>query len=72
VQSQGNATLVAAEGTTGFVGEGTLERRFDWTFEADSGRLLSLTLEQEGTGASQLPQGQVQVRQQTRIELRGS
>jgi len=72
VQSQGNATLVAAEGTTGFVGEGTLERRFDWTFDADSGRLLSLTLEQEGTGASQLPQGQVQVRQQTRIELRGS
>jgi len=39
---------------------------------ADSGRLLSLSLEQEGTGTNQLPQGQVQVRQQTRIELLGS
>ena len=72
VQSQGNAPIVAAKGTTGFVGEGALERRFDWSFDTDSGRLLSLSLEQAGSGISQLPQGQVQVRQQTRIELRGS
>jgi hypothetical protein len=72
VQSQGKTSLSAADGTTGFVGEGSLERLFEWSFDADSGRLLSLSLEQEGTGTSQLPQGQVQVRQQTRIELRGS
>jgi hypothetical protein len=72
VQSQGRTSVGAADGTTGFVGEGTLERRFEWTFDANSGRLLSLSLEQEGSGVNQLPQGQVQVRQQTRIELLGS
>lgn len=71
VQSQGKTSVGAADGTTGFVGEGTLERRFNWTFDANSGRLLSLSLEQEGSGTNQLPQGQVQVRQETRIELRG-
>ena len=71
VKSKGKTSLVAAQGTTGFVGEGTLERKFEWTFDADSGRLLSLSLNQEGTGINQLPQGQVQVRQITRIELRG-
>jgi hypothetical protein len=71
VQSQGKTSLVAAEGTTGFVGEGTLEREFEWTFDADSGRLLSLSLKQEGTGVNQLPQGLVPVRQITRIKLKG-
>ena len=72
VQSQGKTSVGAAAGTAGFVGEGMLERRFEWSFDADSGRLLSLSLEQEGSGVNQLPQGQVQVRQQTRIELLGS
>jgi hypothetical protein len=72
VQSQGKTSVGAADGRTGFVGDGTLERRLEWTFDADSGRLLSLSLEQEGNGANQLPQGQVQVRQETRIELQGS
>jgi len=72
VRSQGKTLIAAAEGTTGFVGEGTLERQFKWTFDADSGRLLSLSLKQEGRGINQLPQGQVLVRQITRIKLRGS
>jgi hypothetical protein len=72
VRSQGKTLIAAAEGTTGFVGEGTLERQFKWTFDADSGRLISLSLKQEGTGINQLPQGQVQVRQITRIKLQGS
>jgi hypothetical protein len=72
VRSQGKTSIAAAGGTTGFVGEGTLERQFRWTFDADSGRLLSLSLKQEGTGINQLPQGQVQVRQITRIKLQGS
>ena len=72
VQSQGKTSVGAADGTTGFVGEGALERRVKWTFDADSGRLLSLSLEQEGSGTNKLPQGLVQVRQETRIELRGT
>jgi hypothetical protein len=69
VTSQGSATTVAAAGRTGFVGEGNIERRMEWTFDVTAGQLLSLSLQQEGTGTNQLPQGQVQVRQVTRVEL---
>jgi hypothetical protein len=69
VQSHGKTTIRAAAGNEGFVGEGSLERTIDWSFDADSGQLLSLSLEQEGTGANQLPQGEITVRQVTRIEL---
>jgi hypothetical protein len=70
VRSLGTAILGAAEGNTGFVGEGTLKQTVDWTFDANSGQLLSLTIEQEASGgASQLPQGAVPVRQITRYEM---
>jgi hypothetical protein len=69
VESTGGAATSAASGTTGFVGEGNIERRMQWTFDATTGQLLSLSLEQEGTGINQLPQGQVQVRQVVRVEL---
>jgi len=72
VRSQGTTTIGVAEGTTGFVGEGSIERRIEWTFDVEAGQLLSLSLEQEGTGTNQLPQGQVQVRQVTRVELSGA
>jgi len=72
VQSQGETDVGAAAGTKGYVGTGTLKRQIDWIFDADSGRLLSLSLDQEGTGSNRLPQGQVDLRQQTLIELRGS
>jgi hypothetical protein len=69
VRSQGAMATEAAKGTTGFVGEGTLTRRMDWSFNIDTGQLLSLSLRQEGNGMNQLPQGQMEVRQVTRIEL---
>ena len=69
VRSHGNTATGAAAGTAGFVGEGNIERRIEWTFDAKAGQLLSLSLEQEGTGINQLPQGQVDVRQVTRVEL---
>jgi hypothetical protein len=72
VQSQGETNVDAAAGTKGYLGMGTLKRRLDWIFDADTGRLLSLSLEQESNGANRLPQGRVEVRQQTIIELRGS
>lgn len=72
VRSQGSTAIEAAEGTTGFVGQGTLTRRIDWSFNTDTGQLLSLSLQQEGNGTNQLPQGLVKVRQITRIELQGA
>ena len=61
-----------APGTTGFVGEGSLQRNMTWTFNADSGQLLILSLEQQSSGTNQLPQGQVQLRQAVRMELSGA
>jgi len=72
VESQGTTTTTAAEGRAGYIGEGNIERRMKWTFDATAGQLLSLSLEQEGSGTNQLPQGQVQVRQVTRVELSGA
>jgi hypothetical protein len=72
VRSQGTTATEAVKGTTGFVGEGTLMRRIDWSFNIDTGQLLSLSLQQEGNGTNQLPQGQVNVRQVTRIEIEGA
>jgi len=72
VQSHGETTIQAAAGNEGFVGEGSLVRTFEWSFHADNGQLLSLLLEQEGTGINKLPQGEVAVRQITRVELHGT
>jgi len=72
VQSHGEAVIHAATGSKGFLGEGTLVRTLDWTFDTHSGQLLSLSLEQEGTGTNQLPQGEMAIRQITRIELQGA
>ncbi len=72
VRSQGTTATEAAKGTTGFIGKGTLTRRIDWSFNISTGQLLSLSLQQEGNGTNQLPQGQMEVRQVTRIELEGA
>jgi len=72
VKSHGKTTTAAAEGRAGFVGEGNIERRMKWTFDATAGKLLSLSLKQKGTGTNQLPQGRVRVRQVTRVELNGA
>jgi hypothetical protein len=69
VRSRGTATITASR-NTGFVGEGSLERTLDWSFDASNGQLLSLSILQEASGgASQLPQGEVPVRQISRYEL---
>lgn len=69
VQSRGETNIQAAAGNEGFVGEGSLVRTLEWSFDSDNGQLLSLSLEQESTGTNKLPQGEVAVRQITRIEL---
>jgi hypothetical protein len=71
VTTHGRATIRAAQGRSGFVGDGELDRRIEWSFDAATGQLVSYVLEQEATGTSRLPQGEVPVRQSTRIALRG-
>jgi hypothetical protein len=72
VQSHGQTTVTAASGTQGFLGSGSLQRHVEWSFNTTTGRLVSLSMEQEGQGTNELPQGQVSVRQVTRVELRGA
>ncbi len=69
VESHGETAIAAADGHEGFLGEGTLAQSINWTFDADSGQLLSLSVEQEANGTNQLPQGEIAVRQVARYDL---
>jgi hypothetical protein len=51
-----------------YSGEGKLERTSNWRFDATDGRLLSLSMEQSTSGINTLPQGEVGVRQTTKVE----
>ena len=72
VQSHGQTNVTAASGTEGFIGDGTLERHIEWSFNTNTGQLVSLSMEQESQGLNKLPQGQVDVRQVTRVKLSGA
>lgn len=80
MEQQGNHTIVSVtsssstvlspfEGTGQYSGDGQLSRNYQWRFDATDGRLLSLSLEQESNGFNALPQGNVQIRQLSTIEL---
>jgi hypothetical protein len=69
VRTSGETQIKAADGREGFVGLGTLTQRIDWTFDADSGQLLSLTDAREASGTNQLPQGEIPVHQISRYDL---
>ena len=69
VSTHGAAAIVAADGHEGFIGEGKLEQSIGWTFDADSGQLLSLSDEREASGTNRLPQGEIPFRQIARYEL---
>ncbi len=71
VKTYCETAIYAAVGHKGFLGTGTLTQNIDWTFDADGGQLLSLSLKQEGHGTNQLPQGEIPVRQIARYELLG-
>ena len=70
VKTYGETGIAAADGREGFLGEGTLAQIIEWTFDADSGQLLSLSVEQEANGTNQLPQGEIPIRQIARYKLR--
>jgi hypothetical protein len=69
VRTSGESRIDAADGHEGFIGLGTLTQRVDWTFDADSGQLLSLTDTRAATGTNRLPQGEIPIRQVARFEL---
>jgi len=48
VVTHGETAIAAALGHKGFLGQGALSQSLEWTFNADSGQLLSLSAEQEG------------------------
>jgi hypothetical protein len=66
VESRAEASLAPIE-ERGFTG--TIERAYKWTFDATSGRILSLSMTQESNGISPVPQGDVEVHQITTVEL---
>ena len=70
VKTLGEAEIRAADGHKGFLGVGKLAQSIDWNFDADSGQLLSLSVEREASGKNRLPQGRIPFRQVARYELR--
>ncbi len=68
VKTCGETVIEAADGHEGFLGLGTLAQNIDWTFDADSGQLLSLSIKQEASGTNQLPEGEIAIRQIARDE----
>jgi hypothetical protein len=72
IKTSGKTMLKAGQKRAGFIGEGFLERTISWRFDVSNGQLLSLSIEQEGSGVNLLPQGEVPVRQITRYELKGT
>lgn len=77
VRHRGGRRLVTVESTAeaelqpieepGFTG--TIERTVNWTFDATSGRLVSLSMTQESSGISPIQQGDVRVSQVTTVKL---
>lgn len=68
ISSRGAAELFPPDGEGGGY-SGKLSRSSDWIFDASTGRLRSLSIEQRAEGTSPMPQGEVAVSQTTRIEL---
>jgi hypothetical protein len=52
-----------------YSGDGALNRTSNWRFDANDGRLLSVSMEQETSGINTFPQGEVEVRQLTKVEF---
>ena len=67
VETEAEARLGPVQGERAYSGD--LKRTMRWTFDATDGQLLSLSMQQETEGVCELPQGEIQIRQLTRIEL---
>jgi hypothetical protein len=69
VTSKSQAQLDKVEGVLEYSGEGALKRNSDWQFDVNDGRLLSVSMFQSTSGINNMPQGEVDVRQNTRIKF---
>jgi len=69
VTSTSKAQLVKDGSGLQYSGDGTLNRTSNWRFDTSDGRLLSVSMEQETSGINTLPQGEVEVRQLTKVEF---
>ena len=69
VTSTAHAKLNDVEGGIAFSGDGELTRTSQWRFDATDGRLLSVSMEQKTSGINTLPQGDIDIRQQTNVEF---
>ena len=72
VRSKGESTLTTADGNDVYVGEGYVSQTMEWRFDASSGRLIDVSLNQQATGTNVMPRGEVPFRQTTRITMHGS
>ena len=68
VISTSHAQLSDVEGGVLYSGDGELTRTSQWRFDATEGRVVSILMEQETTGINTLPQGNIDVRQTTKVE----
>lgn len=67
VATEAEASLGPVEGERTYSGD--LKRTLRWKFDATEGRLLSMSMEQEAEGLSDLPQGEFSIHQLTQLEL---
>jgi len=69
VTSTAHAKLNDGGGAIAYSGDGELSRTSHWRFDATDGRLLSVSMEQRTSGLNTMPQGTVDIRQQTNVEF---
>jgi hypothetical protein len=69
VTSTSKAQLGRVENSLQYSGDGELSRTSNWRFDASEGRLLSISMSQKTSGINTLPQGEVEVRQFTKVEF---
>jgi hypothetical protein len=67
VETEADAVLGPVSGERAY--EGSIQRTLRWNLDATEGRLMQLTLEQEGEGSAELPQGLLSIRQQLVVQI---
>ena len=72
VETTAKAQLAEVEKGLKYSGEGALERNSSWRFDATDGYLLSLSMRQSTSGINTLPQGEVSIRQFTKVKYTSS
>ncbi len=67
--SEAQAQVSSVEGGLQYSGDGDLSRSSQWRFDATDGRMLTVSMQQQTSGINTLPQGEVEVKQLTKVEF---